>query len=795
MVEKIDISSMTDKELLALSKNRVLSLNLEEMKAIRKYFEKDKRQPTDLELEVIAQTWSEHCKHKIFNSEIEITEGKETTKYNNLFKETIVRATKTVQKRLGKNDHTVSIFEDNSGIIKFNKRFHICFKVETHNHPSALDPFGGANTGIGGVIRDILGTGLCATAIANTDIFCFAYPDYDYKKLPEGILHPKRLYKGVVEGVKDYGNKIGLPTVNGSIHFDDRYLGNPIVYCGTLGFIPKNKSFKHLKVGDIIVSVGGKTGKDGIHGATFSSIELDDKSEETSSSAVQIGDPITEKKFMDVLIRARDLNLFNSVTDCGAGGFSSAVGEMAEGFGAEVYLDPVVLKHQKMKAWEIFLSESQERMVLAVPSNKLKKLCKMFEDEDVEVTIIGNFTSSNRLRVYYKKQLCGDMDLDFLHKGVPKKRFKINYKMPAIKSGRIFKEKKDYTQDLLKLLNTHEISSKEHVVREYDHEVKGGTYIKPFHGPNYGPGDGCVIIPDFEDEELGMAIAHGINIRYGDIDPYYMTLSVIDEAMRNYVAVGGILSRAALLDNFCWGNPETPEKLGALVKSLQACHDASVYFDLPFVSGKDSFYNEFIYRKNKTISIPYTLLVSIFGPAKLKNATTMDFKTNENVVFLVGETDNEMGGSCLYQLYKIQNKNVPGVNFNNAKKIFERVEKAIDRRLAVSVHDISDGGMITSLSEMSIASGMGFSGNIEKVPISSSVKNTHGILFSETNSRFLIEVDKYKINEFRAIFKGVRIGLIGEITDSDKFRISYNDQIIINTDVRTLEESWKRRIE
>ncbi len=291
-----------------------------------------------------------------------------------------------------------------------------------------------------------------------------------------------------------------------------------------------------------------------------------------------------------------------------------------------------------------------------------------------------------------------------------------------------------------------------------------------------------------------MAIAHGINIRYGDIDPYYMTLSVIDEAMRNYVAVGGILSRAALLDNFCWGNPEAPEKLGALVKSLQACHDASVYFNLPFVSGKDSFYNEFIYKKNKTISIPYTLLVSIFGPAKLKNATTMDFKTNENVVFIVGETDNEMGGSCLYQLYKIQNKDVPKVNFANAKRTFDRMEEAIDKGIAVSIHDISDGGMITGLAEMCIAGGFGFSGKIDKIPVSSSVKNTHEILFSETNSRFLVEVDKFRINEFKEFFKGVRIGLVGKVAGNDKFCINHNDKMIINTDVKTLEKSWKRII-
>ncbi|MBU1075770.1 MAG: phosphoribosylformylglycinamidine synthase, partial [Spirochaetes bacterium] len=548
----------------------------------------------------------------------------------------------------------------------------------------------------------------------------------------------------------------------------------------------------HLKKGDNIVVIGGRTGKDGIHGATFSSVELDDRSEETSSSAVQIGDPITEKKLMDVLIRARDMDLFNSITDCGAGGFSSAVGEMAEGAGAEVYLEKAILKHKNLKAWEIFLSESQERMVLSVPENKLKQLLKMFEEEDVETAVIGRFTDTNRLKVYYEKTLCGDLDLEFLHDGVPGKRFKITYTKPKIKKTKAFKPAKDHTKDLLRLLCTHEISSKEKVIREYDFEVKGATFLKPLQGLRQGPGDGSVIIPDFQDMDKGIAVAHGINVRYGDIDPYQMALSSIDEAIRNYIAIGGSLQGAALLDNFCWGNPEQNDRLGALVKSAQACHDAALNYNLPFISGKDSFYNEFIYKKNKTISIPYTLLISIFGPVKTKNIVSMDLKKEENAVFIIGETKNEMGGSCFHQIHKCSDDNLPMVNLKEAHAVFNRMEEAIDKGLIISAHDISDGGLVTGLAEMALAGNKGFIGTLSNIPTSRDIKHSHEILFSETNSRFLVEVQKDRIKQFHDFFKGIKHGLIGRISYSNEFQIFHDETTVINTKVETLEKYWKR---
>lgn len=790
----IDILNMNDTELMQLSQQRVLSLNLAEMKAIQNYFKGENRNPTDLEIETIAQTWSEHCKHKVFNSEIIFIENNKKRFYKNLFKETIVKATREYIKKSKQKNICVSVFKDNAGIIKFNKSYHIAFKVETHNHPSALDPFGGANTGVGGVIRDILGTGLGALPVASIDVLCFGYPDYDYAKLPPGVLHPRRIYNGVVQGIKDYGNKIGIPTVNGSIHFDNRYVGNPLVYVGTAGIIPRDKCHKKVKPNDLIVVIGGKTGRDGIHGATFSSTELDSQSEQTSSAAVQIGDPITEKKFMDVLIRARDLNLYTNITDCGAGGFSSAVGEMADPIGAEVYLDRVPLKYKGLRPWEIFLSESQERMVLAVSPKNVRKLVQLFNDEDVEATVIGKFTDTGRLKVFYKNRLCGDISLDFLHNGVPKSTRKAVWFVPRIKESSI-NEQKDYTKDLLKLLSSYEIASKESVIREYDFEVKAATILKPLQGKNQGPGDATVIMPDLKDTKTAMVIAHGINIRYGDIDPYWMAASAIDEALRNAVCAGADIDDCALLDNFCWGNPENEKHLAALVKSAQACCDAAIGLKIPFISGKDSFYNEFVYTdlkgKKRIISIPYTLLISVVGKIEVSNVISMEFKKPGNSVYIVGLTRDEMGGSCYLELKNKKSTKVPIMDFKIARKIFKRIAEAVKRKLIISAHDVSDGGLIVALAEMSLASGFGFNGTAENVP-AYKIEYNYQLLFSESNTRFIVEVPQEKKDIFEKFFKNITIGFVGTILDSTEFIFKgINKDIVIRTSVQSLLSSWR----
>jgi len=794
-VEIIDFLNSDDNRLLQINKERFLSLNIYELKAIKEYFKLENRNPTDLEIECIAQSWSEHCKHKVFNSEIEFIENGVKKVYKNLFKETIVKATEEYLKKRGfLKNICVSVFKDNSGIIKFNKRYYIAFKVETHNHPSALDPFGGANTGVGGVIRDILGTGLSAEPIANIDVLCFGFPNFDFKKLPEGVLHPKRIFNGVVQGIKDYGNKIGIPTVNGSIHFDNRYIGNPIVYVGTIGIIPKNRIKKKVKPGDLILVIGGRTGRDGIHGATFSSAELNTSSEKVSATAVQIGDPITEKKFMDVLLKAREKKLFNSITDCGAGGFSSAIGEMAYPIGAEVYLEKVPLKYKNLNPWEIFLSESQERMVLAVPSKKVNKLLEMFKEEDVEATIIGKFTNNCRLKVYYGKKLCGDIDLEFLHKGVPKIIRKAEWVSPKFKQeDKIDYEKDNYNNEIIKILSSPEVASKEKVIREYDFEVKGGTIFKPFAGENQGPSDAAVIMPDFKDKSNGVVISHGINTRLGDYDPYWMAVSAIDEAIRNAVSVGANIEDCALLDNFCWGSPENRKHLGALVKASQACYDYASFLGVPFVSGKDSFYNEFRYfkgEKEKIISIPYTLLISLFGKIKIKNIISMDFKRDGNMVYIIGLTKDEMAGSLFYFLKNKKLGKVPKNDFNLSLKIFKKVHSGIKNGLIISCHDISDGGLAIALAEMCLSSGFGFYGNLKNVPVQN-IKFNYQVLFSESNTRFIVEVPIEKHKKFEKFFKDVPFGFIGKIVRGGNFILKdFDNNEIINIPIKKLLNSW-----
>ncbi|TRZ93407.1 phosphoribosylformylglycinamidine synthase, partial [bacterium] len=607
----VDLLSATHKKLLEISKQGQLFLNLNEMRRIRDYFRKAKRNPVDCELETIAQTWSEHCYHKTFRGNINYKESGATPRLGNkaiknLLKSTIMKVTRELNK-----PWCVSVFKDNSGVIKFDAQNNICFKVETHNHPSALEPFGGANTGIGGVIRDPMGTGLGAKPILNSDVFCFAPPDLAFNKVPPGSLHPKRVMKGVVSGVRDYGNKMGIPTVNGAVLFHEDFAGNPLVYCGTVGIMPKDKSFKQTNQGDLIVVVGGATGRDGIHGATFSSGELTHESETISSGAVQIGNPIQEKKMLDTILQARDANLYSAITDCGAGGLSSAVGEMAAELGAKVYLDRMPLKYSGLTYMEIWISESQERMVLSVPAKNIDQLISVFANENVEAAVIGEFTDTKKLELFYEDNLVCDLDMQFLHEGIPQIAKKAVYIQARHREPKI-PQKKNLSVDLFKLLAHYDICSKEWVIRQYDHEVQGCSIIKPLSGlKNDGPSDASVTKPLF-DSNKGIIISNGINFRFGFIDPYWMAASCIDEALRQIISVGGSLKEVALLDNFCWGNPDKPDRLGGLVRAAYGCYHTAKAFGVPFISGKDSLYNEFS-AHGKSTAIPGTLLISAIG--------------------------------------------------------------------------------------------------------------------------------------------------------------------------------------
>ena len=756
----------------------------EELDAIVTYYRQQERNPTDAELETLAQTWSEHCVHKTFKGKIKL--GDKTI--NNLLKSTVMKATNELKK-----PWCLSVFEDNAGVIDFDGRYALCFKVETHNHPSAVEPYGGAATGIGGVVRDPLGTGLGAKPIVNTDVFCFAPPDFPHEKLPKGVLHPRRIFKGVRAGVADYGNRLGIPTLNGAVLFDEAYLANPLVYCGTLGIMPKSLSRRgRQSPGDLVVVVGGRTGRDGIHGVTFASEQLSAESSEVSYSSVQIGNPIVEKKLIDILMKARNERLYSRITDCGGGGLSSAVGEMAEETGVRVYLDRVPLKYAGLSYAEIWVSESQERMVLAVPPKCIKKLLELFASEDVEATIIGDFTNDRRLRLFYQDNLVCDLSMEFLHKGRPQLERKAVWEQPKHLEPE-FAPPQDLNEALLKILGTWNVCSKEWVIRQYDHEVQGGNVLKPLVGKkNDGPGDAAIIRPIL-DSEMGAIVANGINPEYGKIDPYWMAASAIDEALRQIIAVGGSLHKVALLDNFCWGNTNRPEMLGALVRAAQACYDMAIAYETPFISGKDSLNNEFEFE-GRVISIPHTLLISAIGVMDdVSRAISMDFKKAGSSIYIVGATNNELGGSHYFKIHGFIGNSVPKVKPQSARELMSRLSRATEKSLVRACHDLSEGGIGVALAEMAFAGGLGAKAYLKSVSLGEPINRDDFILFSESNSRFLVEVMSENKSEFEKVMGNTSFACIGEVTDSEVLEIYGRDgRKVVSASISELKEAWQK---
>jgi phosphoribosylformylglycinamidine synthase len=786
---KPQILKANDAKLKELSRAGHLFLNLDEMRTIQKYFRRLKRDPTDCELEAIAQTWSEHCKHKTFRGRIEYTDKtlNMKTEINNLLKSTVMRVTKELNK-----PWCISVFKDNSGVVRFDEKNNICFKVETHNHPSALEPYGGAGTGIGGVIRDPLGTGMGAKPIINTDIFCFGPSDYPYKKLPKGALHPKRIMKGVVAGVRDYGNRMGIPTSNGAVLFDERFVGNPLVFCGNVGIMPKGKSFKKVNKGDLVVVVGGRTGRDGIHGATFSSGELTHESQELSGSAVQIGNPITEKKVTDTILSARGRGLYNAITDCGAGGLSSAVGEMGEELGADVDIEKIPLKYKGLTYTEAWISEAQERMVIAVPPDKIDDLISLFEKENVEATVIGRFTGTGHLKLFYHGECVCNLDMDFLHNGGPDLVRKAVWEKPKYKEPKI-KNKKDYTKDLLSLLSMPNIASKEWIIRQYDHEVQGGSVLKPLQGvDNDGPGDACITRPVLSSKK-GIILGCGINIDYGKIDPYWMAAGAIDESLRQITAVGGSIDNTAILDNFCWGNTDKPDRLGGLVRASKACYDIALAYGTPFISGKDSLNNEYSVH-GKTIAIPPTLLISAISVMDdVSKAVTMDAKSAGNPVYLVGLTKDELGGSQYYKMFGFTGNRVPKVDPFYGRRVMKSLHKAIVSGCVASCHDCSDGGMAVALAEMAFAGGLGMKIHmgLHNKPAGQEMLSARALLFSESNTRFIVEIRDEK--KFLKLMGNTPVWKIGIVSKDKSFKIyDHKNKLIVNTDIGSLKSSWQK---
>jgi len=789
----VQFNELDSEGLAALSSSMLLSLDAVEMKKVQDHFVKLGRNPTQVELETIAQTWSEHCKHKTFSAVIEYdaNNGK-LESIDGLFPTFIRKATLDIKAKMGKRgeEWLVSMFKDNAGIIKFNENYDFAFKAETHNHPSALDPFGGANTGVGGVIRDVLGAGLGAKPYFNTDVFCLAPPDFDNSKVPEGILAPKRILRGVVAGVRDYGNPMGIPTINGGYYFHENYLGAPLVFCGTGGFMPRGMSEKAAKVGDAIVTVGAETGRDGIHGATFSSIELDANA---CTGAVQIGNPIEERKVMDGLLQARDKKLYNFVTDCGAGGFSSAVGEMSENLGCEVWLEKAPLKYKGLKPWEIWVSESQERMILSVPQEKVAELVELFRRENVQAVVIGKITGSGRLVVKYGADVMCDLDCDFIHRAVPRKKMVAKKRKGNDgKTGKIAPSS-DVTAQLIRILSGWNTCSKEWTVRQYDHEIQAHNVIKSMNGKLMdGHGDASVLQPFVESFE-GLAVANGLNPLYGTIDAYAMAASAINEAMRNVVCVGGNPAETVLLDNFCAPSPKNPENLGDIVEECKACYDYSVEYMTPFVSGKDSLHNEFKLA-DRTIPIPPTLLISAAAKVPdVRKCVTADFKKAGNLIYLVGKTFEELGGSQYYYLNKVEvgTGAAPKVDAKESKKIFEQMHAAINSGLVRACHDCSEGGLGVAVAEMCFGSELGAEISLGKV-LYEGEKRDDFILFAESNSRFVVEVEPANAAKFEEKLKGLSVSRIGSITSGKKLKIAgLSEKAIIDSEISVLKSAWK----
>ncbi len=789
----VSLRNLDDAALLQLSKDGQLALSLDEMRTIQQHFRELDRDPTDVELESIAQTWSEHCSHKTLKGTIEYTEttatGTTTRRYENLLKETIFGATQTIRKNLGANDWCVSVFSDNAGIVTFDDQFHICFKVETHNRPSAIEPYGGANTGLGGVIRDVLGTGLGGQPICNTDIFCFANPDFPPEQLPPGVIHPRRIMNGVVAGVRDYGNRMGIPTVNGAILFDDRYLANPLVFCGTVGLIPVGMEWKLVSPGERIIAVGGRTGRDGIHGATFSSEQLTDQSEKVSGGAVQIGNAIEEKKVLDVILQARDRRLYTAITDCGAGGFSSAVGEMGAECGARVELDKALLKYDGLSYTEIWISESQERIVLSVPPANWPELQALCESEGVEAFELGEFTDTGKLELTYHGQRVADIAMAFLHDGRPQVVRIAEWTAPKATSATDTASSVSVQDALSRILASYTVCSKEWVIRQYDHEVQGGSVIKPLVGvKNDGPSDAAVIMPVLG-SNIGAAIGNGINPRYADIDPWAGAAAAIDEAMRNVVAVGADPAHTAILDNFCWGNVNDPQMLGALVRTAEACRDVALAYGTPFISGKDSLNNE--YRSpTQRITIPHTLLISALGRVPdIAKCVTMDLKAAGNDIYLIGETHDELGGSHYHLVTERTGGKAPQPNLELAPKIFAAIHLAISSGLVRSCHDLSEGGLAAAIAEMAFAGGVGVDINgLSNTGFSDEVQ-----LFSESTTRFLLEVKPGDANALAAILSNLPVAKIGTTTIEQRLRIAgASGEWIVWAKLSELKESWQK---
>ena len=830
-IRHVPLVGLDDVGMAKLSRDAHLFLSLDEMSTIRDHYREVGREPTDIELETFAQTWSEHCVHKTLKSKVQYRDnGLEpfasgmspqemslrpghtvnddgSITIDNLLKSTIVAATEQLCRDAAIGDWCVSVFSDNAGIVRFDDNDGIAVKVETHNHPSAIEPYGGAATGIGGCIRDIMGTGLAARPIANMDTFAVAPPSVTNREataLPKGIIVPQRILQQVVAGVRDYGNRMGIPTVNGSVYFDEDYLGNPLVFAGCVGLIPLEMAFGEPQSGDRIIVLGGRTGRDGIHGATFSSAELTDTHSHEFSHAVQIGNAITQKKMLDVIVQARDAEggpLYNAITDCGAGGFSSAVGEMGQKVGAKVALSSAPLKYQGLSYTEIWISEAQERMVLAVAPDNVDNLRQLCDSEDVEFCDLGQYGVFNDqgeplLILTYNDVEVGRISMPLLHDGIPTPTRQARWQCGVEQSKPDVPSQVDIGGMLLSLLAHPNIASKHWIVRQYDHEVQGGSVVKPLVGPHQdGPSDAAVIRPKLISDR-GVAVGAGMQPGIGekaipalacDGDSYWMALASIDEAVRNVVCVGADPARIAILDNFCWPGCDDSKQLGSLVRASEACYDAALAYRTPFVSGKDSLNNQFTREEGQLITIPPTLLITAVGMVNdVKRCVTMDAKAVGDVLILVGQTTTAMGGSHYLRVSgdKTRDMHIPRVDLKAGPKAAAAVAGLICNGMVRAAHDCSDGGLLVAVAEMAFAGRIG----IDLQLVESHEIDLASLCFSETPGRYLVEIEAAQQLAVTAQLEqaGVSHAVIGRFAEHD--RLALNS--MVNLSLNQLLETW-----
>lgn len=776
-VEIINLSALTCDQLERLSETRSLFLNLEEMLTIQSYYRKINREPSDIELETFAQTWSEHCAHKTFKAILH-------DKYGRVKEPLMTRLKRTSQKffdRVG----VVTAFSDNSGGILFYDGFVIIGKGETHNSPVAIEPDAGARTKVGGLFRDINGTGRGARNLATFVINNFAYP-YNIAKL--GSLDPKHLLLENSRGEREYGNPMGIPTHGVSLHFHPDFGPKPTSLGVAIGMTREQYSHKgEPEVGDLIVTVGGSTGRDGIHGATFSSAEMTTQTLETHGTAVQLGDPIIEQAMFEALLKTP--HLIRAITDCGAGGYASAIGEMADGIGAEVFLDDIPLKYSGLSSWEKWLSESQERMVVAVPPehwNEFARICALY---DTKAAIIGKFSGHNKLEIFEQNEKVADIDLNFLHHGLPQRHMLIEPREPTLDSRKpsLLESVKQQVLNVFEVLANLNICSKEDMHRQYDQTVQAMTVLAPYTGKFQDAANDGVVLAPFHDRSYGVAISHALNPILNRIDPYKGSVWAFAHAASKFAAIGGDISSAAGIDNFIWPVPD-PQSLADLDRSMDALCDTMEALRLPMVSGKDSLSSTYRGPDGEVIKVPPSLNITLFGKIPdIEKTVSCDFKSPHSCICLIGQPDiDSMGGSVYFQTQGIVGDKVPQVDLKVLPKTLHALHQAIELGQIKSAKAIGEGGLITALAQMCFGGDCG--AWIETAELKAD--RVDNAIFNETAGCILIEVEN--ANVALEAFSGVPLAIIGFTTPEKSIRIHRYEMAFDPIDVDELKQVWKK---